>query len=49
MKLATGVSVANDQKIEALSVYNDGIDDTASYAMAYPTARRPPTWSGSPT
>ena len=34
--LATGVSVANDQKIEALSAYNAGIYDTASYAMAYP-------------
>jgi cell division protein FtsI (penicillin-binding protein 3) len=34
--LATSVSVANDQKIEALSVYNAGIYDTASYAMAYP-------------
>ena len=34
--LATGVSVANDQKIEALSVYHAGIYDTASYAMAYP-------------
>ena len=36
VQLATGVSVANDQKIEALSVYNAGIYDTASYAMAYP-------------
>jgi cell division protein FtsI (penicillin-binding protein 3) len=34
--LATGVSVANDQKIEALSVYDNGIYDKASYAMAYP-------------
>ena len=34
--LATGVSVANDQKIEALSAYNEGIYDNASYAMAYP-------------
>jgi cell division protein FtsI (penicillin-binding protein 3) len=34
--LATGVSVANDQKIEALSAYDNGIYDTASYAMAYP-------------
>jgi cell division protein FtsI/penicillin-binding protein 2 len=36
VQLATGVSVANDEKIEALSVYNAGIYDTASYAMAYP-------------
>ena len=36
VKLASGVSVANDQKIEALSVYNAGIYDDASYAMAYP-------------
>jgi cell division protein FtsI (penicillin-binding protein 3) len=36
VQLATGVSVANDQKIEALSVYNNGIYDQASYAMAYP-------------
>ena len=34
--LATGVSVANDQKIEALSAYDNGIYDQASYAMAYP-------------
>ncbi len=34
--LATGVSLQNDQKIEALSSYNAGIYDTASYAMAYP-------------
>ncbi len=34
--LATRVSVANDEKIEALSVYHAGIYDTASYAMAYP-------------
>jgi cell division protein FtsI (penicillin-binding protein 3) len=36
VQLATGVSVASDQKIEALSVYQDGIYDDASYAMAYP-------------
>jgi cell division protein FtsI (penicillin-binding protein 3) len=36
VQLATGVSVANDQKIEALSAYDHGIYDTASYAMAYP-------------
>ena len=36
VQLATGVSVANDQKIEALKVYNAGIYDDASYAMAYP-------------
>ena len=36
VQLATGVSVANDQKIEALSVYDNGIYDKASYAMAYP-------------
>jgi cell division protein FtsI (penicillin-binding protein 3) len=36
VQLATGVSVAADQKIEALSVYNAGIYDKASYAMAYP-------------
>jgi cell division protein FtsI (penicillin-binding protein 3) len=36
VQLATRVSVANDQKIEALSVYNAGVYDTASYAMAYP-------------
>jgi cell division protein FtsI (penicillin-binding protein 3) len=36
VQLATGVSVANDQKIEALSVYDDGINDNASYAMDYP-------------
>ena len=34
--LATGVSVANDEKIEALSAYDNGIYDKASYAMAYP-------------
>jgi cell division protein FtsI (penicillin-binding protein 3) len=34
--LATRVSLPNDQKIEALSVYHNGIYDTASYAMAYP-------------
>jgi len=36
VQLATGVSVASDQKIEALSVYNAGVYDDASYAMAYP-------------
>jgi cell division protein FtsI (penicillin-binding protein 3) len=36
VQLASGVSVANDQKIEALKVYDDGINDVASYAMAYP-------------
>jgi cell division protein FtsI (penicillin-binding protein 3) len=36
VQLATGVSVANDQKIEALKVYSAGINDNASYAMAYP-------------
>jgi cell division protein FtsI (penicillin-binding protein 3) len=36
VQLATGVSVANDEKIEALKVYNAGIYDEASYAMAYP-------------
>jgi cell division protein FtsI (penicillin-binding protein 3) len=36
VQLATDVSVANDQKIEALSAYNNGIYDQASYAMAYP-------------
>jgi cell division protein FtsI (penicillin-binding protein 3) len=36
VQLATGVSVANDQKIEALKVYNAGIYDDASYAMDYP-------------
>jgi cell division protein FtsI (penicillin-binding protein 3) len=36
VKLASGVSVANDQKIEALKVYDEGINDQASYAMAYP-------------
>jgi len=36
VELATGVSVANDQKIEALSVYDHGVYDQASYAMAYP-------------
>jgi cell division protein FtsI (penicillin-binding protein 3) len=37
--LATGVPVANDQKIEALSVYDNGIYDQASYAMAYPNGQ----------
>jgi cell division protein FtsI (penicillin-binding protein 3) len=36
VQLATGVSVANDEKIEALKVYNAGIYDDASYAMDYP-------------
>jgi cell division protein FtsI (penicillin-binding protein 3) len=36
VQLATGVSISGDQKIEALSVYNAGIYDIASYAMAYP-------------
>ena len=36
VKLASGVSVADDEKIEALKVYNAGIYDDASYAMAYP-------------
>jgi cell division protein FtsI (penicillin-binding protein 3) len=36
VQLATGVSVANDEKIEALKVYHAGIYDHASYAMAYP-------------
>ena len=49
VQLATGVSVANDQKIEALSVYNAGIYDTRATPWPTRTARRPPTWSGSPT
>ena len=36
VQLASGVSVANDEKIEALKVYDAGIYDDASYAMAYP-------------
>jgi cell division protein FtsI (penicillin-binding protein 3) len=36
VQLATGVSVANDEKIEALKVYNAGIYDDASYVIAYP-------------
>jgi len=36
VQLATGVSVASDNQIEALKVYDDGIYDQGSYTMDYP-------------
>ena len=52
VRSATGISAANETKIANLAAnlnLGGGITETMSTRASTPTARRPPTWSGSPT